>query len=435
MKQILLLYLTLHFGLCHLVAQNCSTPTNWVIEKDTMAPFSKQHDLFFASENVGYTTGVRGTMRKTLDGGKTWEIIHGLEGMGTRVIMGTLYFVDEQIGFAGGDSDYNPFENTRNDAEFLRTTDGGLTWEKTIIDSIVRILDLKFFDAQHGLANLYPRDGSYPIRETFDAGKTWTTLETKVSGAEGGNFILAGERVLVYGRDSSDWSNYILFEIKEDGTLNYTLSAPPTPSTFYFYNEDIGYASSLDIAYKTTDGGITWEETNFPNRNFWSIIHFADENHGIVANTLYEEDTSGWEPWSYPAGLEMFVTNNGGDTWERYESGDLCAIEGRLTHSAVHGTVHFLGGNYNGSITFDILNSTESPEKEINFYPNPVNDYIELTNLNNSDFRAQIFNVAGQKVYDSKATSRIEVERLSPGYYILTLLCPKQPLVFPFIKQ
>lgn len=109
MKQILLAFLTLYFGLFHLVAQDCFTPQNWVIVKDTMPAFSKQHDLFFAAENVGYTTGVRGSMRKTLDGGKTWEIIHGLEGMGSRAIMRTLYFVNDQIGFAGGDGDYDTF--------------------------------------------------------------------------------------------------------------------------------------------------------------------------------------------------------------------------------------------------------------------------------------------------------------------------------------
>lgn len=165
------------------------------------------------------------------------------------------------------------------------------------------------------------------------------------------------------------------------------------------------------------------------------MIHFADENHGIVANTLYEAYMSGWEVWWYPVGLEIFVTNDGGDIWERYESGDLCAIEGRLTHYAKHGTVHFLGGNYNGRIIFDSLGTAGTTTKEIKFYPNPVNDHIRLDNLNSLDFQAVIYNLTGQKIYDIKATAEINIEHLSPGYYILTLLTPKERLIYPFIKQ
>ena len=435
MKQFVLAFLILIFSLINITAQDCITPPKWIVVKNTMPGFFKQHDLFFASENVGYTTGVRGTMRKTLDGGKTWRIIHGMEGMGTRAIMRTLYFVNELVGFAAGDGDYNPFQNIDNDAEFLRTYDGGLTWEKNFIDSIERVNDLKFFDAEHGLAVLFANDRTNPIGETFDGGKTWSFLETKIRSPEESKFILAGERVLVYGSDSLAWDNYILFEIKENGSIDYSLTSPPAKSTFYFYNENIGYATSADGTLKTTDGGITWEETNFPNTSTWSIVHFANENNGIVVNTIYEADTSGWEIWWYPVGLEIFATEDGGETWERYESGDLCVIEGRLSHSATNSEIHFHAGNYNGTYIFDPTGKEEMPIKETSIHPNPVGDYLHLNNLQKPNLQAEIYNLTGKKIYDAKATLRIKTDHLPNGYYILKLFNHDESMSYPFIKQ
>ncbi len=421
MKQIILSLLIVATSIINLMAQDCISPENWSIVKDTMPNFSKQHDLFFSSENIGYTTGVRGTLRKTIDGGGTWEIIHGLEGMGTRAIMQTLYFVNDLVGFAGGDGEFSALQNIDNDAEFLRTEDGGITWEKNIIDSMERINDLKFFDTQHGLALFFANNRSHHIGETFDGGRTWGTLETKIRRPEGSEFILAGDRVLLYGLDTLN-NTYILLEINEDGTIDYSLNAPPTLSTFHFYNENQGYAISGDVSYKTTDGGLTWEESNFPSTTIWSIVHFADENNGIVANTLYEAVVGGGEVWWNPNGLELFVTTDGGESWERYESGDACAIEGRLSHYSKNGEIHFHAGNINGTYKFDFTSSVYEDIEKVIVRPNPVDEYLFLDNLQELDIRAQIFNVSGQKIYDAKAISKIITRQLESGYYILNLV-------------
>lgn len=435
MKKILFALLIIQINLNEIISQDCTTPANWNIVKDTMPGFSKQHDLYFASEKVGYTTGVRGTMRKTIDGGNTWEILHSLEGMGTRAIMRTLYFVNEQVGFASGDGDFDPFNNIDNDAEFLRTVDGGLTWEKNFVDSIERVNDIKFFDDQHGLAICFANDGTHPIAETHDAGISWTYLETNISRVEGSRFINAGDRLLVYGEDKMNFSNHILFEILEDGTLNYSLTTPPDKSSFHFYDEFIGFAKTVDKGYKTTDGGVTWTEVDFPPTNIWSIVHFSDENNGIVANTLYDSESGGGETWWIPSGLEIFVTSDGAETWERHESGELCAIEGRLNHYAKHGEVHFHAGNFNGTYIFDSVNKVKELTNEVTIYPNPVGDYLLINGMDETEIQAQIFNIAGQKLFDGKTNPSINIIALNPGYYILKLLTLDQQVSIPFIKQ
>jgi photosystem II stability/assembly factor-like uncharacterized protein len=415
------------------VSQDCFLPINWSIEKETMPGFSKQHDLFFASDKVGYTTGVRGTMRKTIDGGKSWKIIHGLEGMGTRAIMKTLYFVNELVGFASGDGDWDPFNNINNDAEFLRTFDGGLTWEKNFVDSMDRVNDLKFFDDQNGLAICFANNRTNQILETHDAGKSWTTLNTPVGRVDGNNFILAGDRVLVYGEDKINFTNYILFEIKQDGSQKY-LTSPPDKCSFYFYDESLGFARSVEKGYKTEDGGVTWSEAELPFTNYWSVFHFADPNNGIVANTIYEEVTSGGEVWWYPVGLEVFVTRDGGNDWIRFELDDGCAIENRLIHYSKHGEVHFHGGDYEGTYKFDFSNSLQEENDKMKLRPNPANDYLLIDNLTGTILKAEIFNLSGQKLSDSETISKINVEQLDPGYYILRLWDSKKYLIFKFVK-
>ncbi len=433
MNKLLFTLLIIQFSLSEIISQDCSTPTKWNIVKDIMPGFSKQHDLFFASENVGYTTGVRGTMRKTIDGGKTWEIIQDPEGMGTRALINTLYFVDEQTGFAAGNGDREPFSNTSYDADFLRTFDGGLTWEKNQIDSIRTVIDLKFFDNQHGLAICFANDGTKPIIETHDAGISWNYLETNII-VEGSTFIHAGDRLLAYGEDIINSEN-VLFEIKENGAINYSLTTPPGISRFYFYDESLGFARTIDKGYKTTDGGITWTEINFPETTIWSIVHFADEDNGIVANTIYVYESGGGETWAVPAGLEIFVTSDGAETWKRHELGELCAIEGRLSHSAKHGEIHFHAGNNNGTYIFDPENIVKESFQDITICPNPISDHLYIYGIDNAVIQAQIFNIAGQKLFDGKAAPSINIIDFSSGYYILKLLTLDQQVNISFIKQ
>lgn len=434
MKKILFAYLITQFSLNEVISQHCDLPIKWSIEKDIMPGFSKQHDLFFASDKVGYTTGVRGTMRKTIDGGKSWKIIHGLEGMGTRAIMRTLYFVDELVGFASGDGDYDPFNNVDNDAEFLRTFDGGLTWEKNFVDSMERVTDLKFFDDQHGLAICHAKNGTNPIMETHDAGKSWIHLDVPIHRVENSKFIFAGDRVLVYSQDILNSKNYVLFEINEDGPINFSLTTPPDKCNFNFYNEFIGFARTSDKGYKTEDGGISWAEIEFPEINLGSIVHFADPNNGIVANTLYGVDTSGWEAWLYPIGLEVFATEDGGKNWMRYELGNACAIEGELSHSARNGEIHFHAGNYNGTYKFDFVNLDTEEDRKIKIRANPVSKYLFIDNLSDSNLRIEIFNLSGQNIFEAEANSKVNVENLRSGQYILRILGSKQYLIQQFFK-
>ena len=434
MQKILFTLLTIQILVGTINSQNCNSSPNWRVTKEDIPSFLNQHDLFFASELVGYTTGVRGTMRKTIDGGKTWKIIHKVEGMGTKANMKTLYFIDEKVGFASGDAFFDTFEKIKNDAEFLRTSNGGMTWKKNFIDSVQSVYDLKFFDTQHGLAICYTNNKTYQIAETHDAGKSWTFLDTKISRVEGLNFILAGARVLVYGEDKLDFRNKMLAEIKENGTMDYSLTTPPGQCSFYFYNDNIGYASTNDKGYKTIDGGITWTEIDLPVAGSWSLVHFADQNNGIIANTIYEAETFGWETWWIPIGLELFITDDGAQTWDRYETGERCVIDWRISHYAKQGEIHFYEGNHAGTIMFDSLNKVNEQVRKISIYPNPVEDYLFLDTLSQDPIQAQIFNVIGQKFCDEKISSKISTRTLNPGYYFLRLFLPKKRIDIPFVK-
>jgi len=434
MRLTLITFLFFQYSILHLAAQDCNTPPGWTITKVENPVFDKQRAMFFASETVGYTTGVKGTMRKTVDGGKTWQDLHERGGMGTRANLMTVYFVDEQVGFASGYGEFNIVEGTGNDAEFLRTQDGGLTWEKKIIDSIDHVYDIIFFDALHGLARCVANNGSFPIMQTFDAGDTWSYLESKLYKTEG-DFISAGKRVLVYGRDIDDVLNLVLLEIKQDGTIDFNLSVPAEESSFYFYNEEIGFAKANNIAFKTIDGGVTWTEIEFPETNNWSIVHFADENNGIVANTLYRSESSGGETWQYPNGLEVFSTTDGGLNWDRYESDVLCAIEGELNHSPQHGTIHYKGNDFYGTFSFNALSKVSEPAAELKIFPNPVHDYLYVDDLGSKLMQAEIYNCAGQKLHSAMANQKINTTNLFPGFYILRLLSDNKWISMPFIKQ
>lgn len=89
----------------------------------------------------------------------------------TRQMLTSLYFVDEQHGWAVG-----------HDAEILATTDGGETWSKQFedLEREAPLLDVWFKDLQTGYAV-----GAYgALLETTDGGETWDDVSDRLDNED-----------------------------------------------------------------------------------------------------------------------------------------------------------------------------------------------------------------------------------------------------------
>ena len=112
----------------------------------------------FVTNNVGFIYGgisydgiSQGELHKSSDKGNTWSQIN----IQTSEII-SLYFLNEQIGY---------FSNFKN--QFFKTLDGGLNWE-TIGNIPITFNDIIFLDNNlgYGIGNSF-------IYKTQDGGKTW----------------------------------------------------------------------------------------------------------------------------------------------------------------------------------------------------------------------------------------------------------------------
>ena len=154
----------------------------------------------------------------------------------------------------------------------LKTFDGGLSWEITILDSNNLIYDLLFVTPDSGfmLKNVWNSGPGY-IMGTHDGGLAWDTL--------------------LY------LSDYML-------------------SSIFFLNNQIGWvAGSYCIPFttygfivKTTDGGATWSAPAQTGGTYIYSIFFSDQNKGYTTGVW--EDIS---HWFHPS---LTQTNDGGVNWQ-----------------------------------------------------------------------------------------------------------------------
>jgi len=177
-------------------------------------------DIDFVSQSTGWLTGtLDGVAYKTTDGGNNWI----LQGAEYPDYYSTLFFLDENYGFVGGNDLY-------------KTTDGGNSWTKN--SSISKIVSMYFFDQLTGFAVC--RNSSDQLYKTDDGGNTWTK-----QNISSGTYL----RKIV------------------------------------FINSSTGYIISNNSVFISTDQGNTWSKQVTPPHWYFTDIAFTNQNKGWVVGS------------------------------------------------------------------------------------------------------------------------------------------------------
>src|SRR4051794_28420651 len=149
--------------------------------------------LSVVSPRVVWTSGQRGTVLHTSDGGAHWtrDTIPGAGALDLRAIAATSPTTAHAISIA-------------DSSRIYRTTDGGRSWSRrwsatrkgSFLDAI------QFWDAQHGIAMSDPVDGRFLLLTTSDGGDSWQEIPAdRIPAAiEGeGGFAASGTCLAVWG--------------------------------------------------------------------------------------------------------------------------------------------------------------------------------------------------------------------------------------------
>jgi len=234
--------------------------------------------LVFLDESRGMAVGHNGTLLKTTNGGTTWQLLdkdisvnlnsiaagkdQSLHICGNQgILIKTDFDLDPFIITSIGTNNLNVIKFTGaqtlccagSGGVFLKSTDGGDTWNKTTIDNTLSFNDLAFPTGYIGYLSS-TRGNAGVVMKTYDGGAHWVTV------FEHYNF---------FGRMS-------------------------------FADEDTGYLTGpwTPALFRTTDGGNTWTE----NQNWQEV----------VSDVFFETDLKGWTLLRWGS---LWSTTDGGLTW------------------------------------------------------------------------------------------------------------------------
>lgn len=97
-------------------------------------------------------------------------------------------------------------------------------------------------------------------------------------------------------------------------------------------------------------------------------------------------------------------------------------------------TVKYRSGTYTPVVISSI---NEIAENNFSVYPNPANDYLNITSKSNEKFSLNIFNALGEKVYSSVFTANCQLStaNYSSGIYFAQINTGEKSFVTKFLKQ
>lgn len=229
--------------------------------------------VYFYDDNFGFVTGsYRGILKRTTDGGNTWQDLSDTGKFGDYIF--DIKFLNSQTGWlATGDAAISK--------GIFKSTDGGLNWESQNVY-------LKTFEA---LTGLYLCDSNI----LYAVGDYGTILKTTNSG---NNWFYQTEGILKYFNcidfidENTGWLNTIFFDNtiykSTDGGNSWDsiASFAENYKTVYFVNSNLGFAiGSTGKIRRTSDGGNTWSLIPTNTTQFQTGISFINDNTGWVCGS------------------------------------------------------------------------------------------------------------------------------------------------------
>ena len=127
--------------------------------------------LSIVSDRVAWASGTRGTVLRSLDGGRTWrtDSIPGAATLDFRAI----FAIDADTAFVASAG-----EAEKGLARLYATRDAGRSWNIVFSTDQKGVFfdDLKFWDARNGIALSDPVDSVFFLLATRDGGRSWSRL-------------------------------------------------------------------------------------------------------------------------------------------------------------------------------------------------------------------------------------------------------------------
>ena len=283
------------------------------------------------SAKVVWLGGYAGEVRRTVDGGRTWQDVSvpGAETLQFRDI--SAFDARTAVAMAAGSG---------TDSRLYRTADGGRTWTLAYRnEEPAAFFDcMSFSDRAHGLVMSDPVDGRFRILATSDGGRTWkvqptTGMPAALDGEAG--FAASGECLTTSGRDAwfgtGGGATARVFASHDRGRTWSVRSTPITsgPSAgingLAFRTRALGVAVGGDFAAPAENGSVA--ATSRLERPWRAAAH---QPGGYRSGVTFLPGTIATAVAVGLTGSD--ISRDGGRTWRTFDTGSFdtvaCAKDG-----------------------------------------------------------------------------------------------------------
>ena len=246
--------------------------------------------LSVVNDAILWVSGSKGTVGKSIDGGKTWKwmTVKGFESADFRDVEG----FSEKVAIIMG---------VGEPAYILRTIDGGQKWKVVFEDKTKGMfLDaMDFLDEKNGIVIGDPINQRFFIARTSDGGKTWQPLPEKEKPIAGnGEYFFASsgtnirmtnksESVFVTGGLSSHFfignkrMNLPILQGKEATGAN-SIGIKNRKTMIVVGGDYTKKNDTLQNCVMTYDGGMTWVSPEKSPTGYRSCVEYLQKNQWIT---------------------------------------------------------------------------------------------------------------------------------------------------------
>jgi photosystem II stability/assembly factor-like uncharacterized protein len=291
-------------GLSALAQQPMTVPHDSVQLLTSGTPASLR-GLSVVTDQIVWVSGSKGTVGKSIDGGKTWAwmTVPGYEKRDFRDVEG---FDKKTAVIMAVDTP----------ADILKTTDGGKSWTLVYENKTAGMfLDaMEFWNVNSGIVVGDPIDGRFFVARSFDGGDTWHDipfLELPKADTGEGCFASSGTNVRNLDRDEACFVSggphsrlFIRDKAIDLPILQGTTSTGANSVAVKDHNTLHGGQHLIVVGgdftrdtlqekncFLTTDGGKTWIRPVIPPHGYRSCVEFIG-GHGVITCGLTGVDIS-----------------------------------------------------------------------------------------------------------------------------------------------
>ena len=307
--------------------------SGWVLQTNPIK--GRITDLQFINPKTGFISAdTNGQVAKTLNGGKSWEMIP----VGFNIDIRNIKFLNDKTGWVSGYK-YIGSKKGRYVIYIFKTTNGGKIWSEfsspgNNSGAEIYILNKDTILISYSGSSGFISEGS--IEYSFDAGRNFKTALKDQFSFNNINFLnnrtgwtigyyyddSGGNESVVYKTEDTG-INWNLFyksswyhEIKDSNNNKPKLNEDSLRIQMFrsdlgdilFLNEKTGFLCGGNGNYaKTTNGGINWLYSNFSRWFNLNSICFINEKVGFMGGNF-----------DYPGNeiSSLVKTTDGGESWD-----------------------------------------------------------------------------------------------------------------------